>query len=189
MPFLALDLSLDLIRGLRPTIDLLRRKSPRLRRQLEDSLAGIVQNICEGSGRAGGDRPSSTAMRSARSAKSTASCSPPSHSAGSPRHRWPPSATGSAVSCSASSAAERSPASSRCFDANHWLMQGLDATDGSDHPTCHFSFNCAVTGTGSIRSTITATVLAITATYPLTNLRSLEGRMLRHIKDEDEETR
>jgi hypothetical protein len=57
MPFLALDLSLDLIRGLRPTIDLLRRKSPRLRRQLEDSLAGIVQNVCEGSGRAGGDRP------------------------------------------------------------------------------------------------------------------------------------
>ena len=50
MPFLALDLSLDLIRGLRPTIELLRRKSPRLRRQLEDSLAGIVQNVCEGSG-------------------------------------------------------------------------------------------------------------------------------------------
>jgi four helix bundle protein len=46
-----------LIRGLRPTIELLRRKSPRLRRQLEDSLAGIVQNVCEGSGRAGGDRP------------------------------------------------------------------------------------------------------------------------------------
>jgi len=57
MPFLALDLSLDLIRGLRPTIELLRRKSPRLRRQLEDSLAGIVQNVCEGSGRSGGDRP------------------------------------------------------------------------------------------------------------------------------------
>jgi hypothetical protein len=45
------------IRGLRPTIELLRRKSPRLRRQLEDSLAGIVQNVCEGSGRTGGDRP------------------------------------------------------------------------------------------------------------------------------------
>ena len=57
MPFLALDLSLDLIRGLRPTIELLRRKSPRLRRQLEDSLASIVQNVCEGSGRFGGDRP------------------------------------------------------------------------------------------------------------------------------------
>jgi four helix bundle protein len=57
MPFLALDLSLDLIRGLRPTIELLRRKSPRLRRQLENSLAGIVQNVCEGSGRSGGDRP------------------------------------------------------------------------------------------------------------------------------------
>jgi four helix bundle protein len=57
MPFLALDLSLDLIRGLRPTIELLRRKSPRLRRQLENSLAGIVQNLCEGSGRFGGDGP------------------------------------------------------------------------------------------------------------------------------------
>ena len=57
MPFIALDLSLDLIRGLRPTIELLRRKSPRLRRQLEDSLAGIVQNVCEGSGRFGGDGP------------------------------------------------------------------------------------------------------------------------------------
>ena len=57
MPFLALDLSLDLIRGLRPTIELLRRKSPRLRRQLEDSLAGIVQNVSEGSGRFGGDGP------------------------------------------------------------------------------------------------------------------------------------
>jgi hypothetical protein len=57
MPFLALDLSLDLIRGLRPTIELLRRKSPRLRRQLEDSLAGIVQNVCEGSGRTVGVRP------------------------------------------------------------------------------------------------------------------------------------
>ena len=57
MPFLALDLSLDLIRGLRPTIELLRRKSPRLRRQLEDSLAGIVQNLCEGSGRFGGVGP------------------------------------------------------------------------------------------------------------------------------------
>ena len=33
MPFLALDLSLDLIRGLRPTIELLRRKSPRLDRK------------------------------------------------------------------------------------------------------------------------------------------------------------
>jgi four helix bundle protein len=40
----------------RPTNELLRRKSPRLRRQLEDSLAGIVQNVCEGS-RADGDRP------------------------------------------------------------------------------------------------------------------------------------
>jgi hypothetical protein len=60
MPFLALDLSLDLIRGLRPTIELLRRKSPRLRRQLEDSLAGIVQNVCVTSpagSRSGGDRP------------------------------------------------------------------------------------------------------------------------------------
>jgi four helix bundle protein len=57
MPFLALDLSLDLIRGLRPTIELLRRNSPRLRRQLEGSLAGIVQNVCEGSGRFGGDGP------------------------------------------------------------------------------------------------------------------------------------
>ncbi|TMQ03338.1 MAG: hypothetical protein E6J90_48470 [Deltaproteobacteria bacterium] len=57
MPFLALDLPLDLIRGLRPTVELLRRNSPRLRRQLEDSLASIVQNVCEGSGRAGGDRP------------------------------------------------------------------------------------------------------------------------------------
>ena len=57
MPFIALDLSLDLIRGLRPTIELLRRKSPRLRRQLEDSLASIVQNLCEGSGRFGGDGP------------------------------------------------------------------------------------------------------------------------------------
>jgi four helix bundle protein len=57
MPFLALDLSLDLIRGLRPTIELLRRNNPRLRRQLENSLAGIVQNISEGSGRFGGDGP------------------------------------------------------------------------------------------------------------------------------------
>ena len=60
MPFLALELSLDLIRGLRPTIELLRRKSPRLRRQLEDSLAGIVQNVCVTSPaglRSGGDRP------------------------------------------------------------------------------------------------------------------------------------
>jgi four helix bundle protein len=57
MPFLALDLSLNLIHGLRPTIELLRRKNPRLRRQLEDSLASVVQNVCEGSGRAGGDRP------------------------------------------------------------------------------------------------------------------------------------
>jgi hypothetical protein len=56
MPFIALELSLDLIRGLRPTIELLRRKSPRLRRQPSDSLAGIVQNLCEGSGRFGGDQ-------------------------------------------------------------------------------------------------------------------------------------
>src|SRR5262245_38787989 len=55
MPFLALDFSLALIRGLRPTIEVLRRKSPRLRRQLEDSLASVVQNVCEGSGRFGGD--------------------------------------------------------------------------------------------------------------------------------------
>ena len=57
MAFIALDLTLDLITGLRPTIETLRHKSPRLRRQLEDSLAGIVQNVCEGSGRSGGDRP------------------------------------------------------------------------------------------------------------------------------------
>jgi hypothetical protein len=48
MPFIALDLSLDLIRGLRPTIELLRRKSPRLRRQLEDSLASVVQKPLRG---------------------------------------------------------------------------------------------------------------------------------------------
>jgi hypothetical protein len=31
--------------------------APRLRRQLEDSLSRIAQNLCEGSGRFGGDGP------------------------------------------------------------------------------------------------------------------------------------
>jgi hypothetical protein len=56
-----LDLSLEPIRGLRSTIELLRSPlGPRLRRQLEDSLAGIVHDVCVTSPagvRAGSDRP------------------------------------------------------------------------------------------------------------------------------------
>jgi four helix bundle protein len=56
MRFLAYDLALELIRGLRPTIARIRRHSRRLATQLVDALSSIAQNTAEGSGRVGGDR-------------------------------------------------------------------------------------------------------------------------------------
>jgi four helix bundle protein len=57
MRFLAHDCTLQLIVGLRPTLEPLRRRSSTMRKQLEDALASIAQNLAEGSGRSGGDRP------------------------------------------------------------------------------------------------------------------------------------
>ena len=56
MRFLAYDLSLETIRGLRPAIARIRRHSKRLATQLEDALSSTSLNLAEGNGRTGGDR-------------------------------------------------------------------------------------------------------------------------------------
>lgn len=56
MRFLAYDLSLDIIRGLREPLALVRRRDARLARQGTDAVNSVALNIAEGAGRAGGDR-------------------------------------------------------------------------------------------------------------------------------------
>ena len=55
-PFLALELALSLIGSLRPVVDKIRRRSPKLARQLEDSASSVVANLGEGNRRRGKDR-------------------------------------------------------------------------------------------------------------------------------------
>ena len=54
--FLALELALELIVSLRPVVDKIRRRSPRLARQIEDSASSVVANLGEGRRRQGRDR-------------------------------------------------------------------------------------------------------------------------------------
>jgi len=56
MRFVAYDLSLEIIRQLRPTIARIKRHSRTMTSQLTDALSSVAQNIAEGSGRSGGDR-------------------------------------------------------------------------------------------------------------------------------------
>jgi four helix bundle protein len=55
-PFLALELALSLITSLRFVVDKIRRRSPRLVRQLEDAASSVVANLGEGNRRRGKDR-------------------------------------------------------------------------------------------------------------------------------------
>jgi len=55
-PFRALDLSLELIRGLRGPVALIRRRSQRLAVQLETAASSVALNLAEGSRRIGKDR-------------------------------------------------------------------------------------------------------------------------------------
>jgi four helix bundle protein len=54
--FHALEVSLELVRGLRRVLAKLRAANPRLSRQLEEALISVPLNLSEGRRRAGGDR-------------------------------------------------------------------------------------------------------------------------------------
>jgi four helix bundle protein len=56
MRFLAYDLSLELIRGLREPLAIIRRRDPRLARQGTDAANSVVLNLGESNGRFGADR-------------------------------------------------------------------------------------------------------------------------------------
>jgi four helix bundle protein len=56
MRFLAYDLSIDLIRTLRPTLAVIQRHDAALARQLRNALASVPLNMAEANGRTGGDR-------------------------------------------------------------------------------------------------------------------------------------
>jgi len=54
--FDALELSLELIRGLRRPVALIRRRNGRLASQLEDAASSVAANVSEGNRRSGKDR-------------------------------------------------------------------------------------------------------------------------------------
>src|SRR5687767_8941093 len=56
MPFLAFDLSIDLIRCLREPLAVVRQRNGALAKQLDDAADSIAQNLAEAGGRFGGDR-------------------------------------------------------------------------------------------------------------------------------------
>ena len=56
MPFIAFDLSLDLIRTLRTPLERVRKCNPSLAKQLDDAADSVNLNLAEAGGRAGRDR-------------------------------------------------------------------------------------------------------------------------------------
>ncbi len=56
MPFVAYDLSLELVRALRAPLALVRKANPNLAAQLDDAADSVHQNLAEGGGRYGADR-------------------------------------------------------------------------------------------------------------------------------------
>ena len=56
MPFVAYDLSLDLIRALRAPLALVRARNAELAKQLDDAADSVHQNLAEAGGRHGADR-------------------------------------------------------------------------------------------------------------------------------------
>lgn len=56
MPFLAYDLSLDLVRSLRDPLAVIRQRDRDLARQLDRAADSVAQNLAEAGGRFGGDR-------------------------------------------------------------------------------------------------------------------------------------
>ena len=56
MPFLAYDLSLDLVRALREPLTIVRQRNADLARQLDRAADSVAQNLAEAGGRFGGDR-------------------------------------------------------------------------------------------------------------------------------------
>src|SRR4051812_34060832 len=57
MPFLAYDLSLDLIRALRAPLRLVHKRNPDLAKQLDRAADSVHQNLAEAGGRFGDARP------------------------------------------------------------------------------------------------------------------------------------
>ncbi|MGD8860530.1 MAG: four helix bundle protein [Myxococcales bacterium] len=55
-PFVALTLALTLITSLRAVVARVRRRSPRLARQIEDAASSVAANLGEGNRRQGRDR-------------------------------------------------------------------------------------------------------------------------------------
>ena len=55
-PFVALELALLLIESLRPVVEKIRRRSPRLARQIEEAASSVAANLGEGNRRRGRDR-------------------------------------------------------------------------------------------------------------------------------------
>jgi len=56
MRFLAYDLSIELIRGLRTSLETIRRRDPALAKQGTDAVNSVALNLAESGGRAGRDR-------------------------------------------------------------------------------------------------------------------------------------
>ena len=55
-PFHALELALALIASLRPVVDKIRRRSPKLAKQIEEAASSVAGNLGEGNRRRGKDR-------------------------------------------------------------------------------------------------------------------------------------
>ena len=55
-PFHALELALALIASLRPVVDKIRRRSPKLAKQIEEAASSVAANLGEGNRRRGKDR-------------------------------------------------------------------------------------------------------------------------------------
>jgi four helix bundle protein len=56
MPFVAYDLSIELVRCLRAPLALVRQRNADLARQLDRAADSVAQNLAEAGGRFGGDR-------------------------------------------------------------------------------------------------------------------------------------
>src|SRR5262245_3266661 len=56
MPFLAYDLSIDLVRALREPLTIVRQRNADLAKQLDRAADSVSQNLAEAGGRFGGDR-------------------------------------------------------------------------------------------------------------------------------------
>ncbi|HMI92861.1 MAG TPA: four helix bundle protein [Polyangiales bacterium] len=55
-PFVALELALEVIRSLRPVVEVIRKRSPKIADQIVASASSTAANLAEGNGRHAGNR-------------------------------------------------------------------------------------------------------------------------------------